>query len=76
LRASVGSTEASASLLARVGVVGPKRANAGKESPAKDNESNWLPARAGSFSLYIRACWREEAILDGSRQPPKFEKLK
>jgi hypothetical protein len=31
LRASVGSTEASASLLARVGVVGPKRASGKKD---------------------------------------------
>jgi hypothetical protein len=35
-----------------------------------------LPARAGGFSHYIRARRREEAILDGSWQPPKFEKLK
>jgi hypothetical protein len=42
----------------------------------KDKESNWLPAPAGTFSLYIRAYWGEQAILDGSWQPPKIEKMK
>ena len=46
---SVGSTEASASLLARAGVVRPTRANAGNESPDRDKESNWLPAPVATF---------------------------
>lgn len=49
---------------------------AGKTSPGKDKESNWLPAPAGTFSLYIRAYWGEQGILDGSWQPPKIEKVK
>ncbi|GAB5375333.1 MAG: DUF1254 domain-containing protein [Acuticoccus sp.] len=36
-------------------------------------ESNWLPAPDGNFSLYLRAYWGEEAILDGSWSPPKIE---
>src|SRR5262249_7288875 len=32
---------------------------AGAQSPGKEKESNWLPAPAGPFSLYIRAYWAE-----------------
>jgi hypothetical protein len=38
-----------------------------------EGESNWLPAPDGDFSLYIRAYWGKQAILDGSWQPPKIE---
>lgn len=48
---------------------------AGNKSPGADKESNWLPAPAEPFSLYIRAYWGQDAILDGSWQPPKIEKL-
>jgi hypothetical protein len=47
---------------------------AGETSPGAELESNWLPAPDGTFSLYIRAYWGEEGILDGSWQPPKVEK--
>lgn len=41
------------------------------EKPPKDApESNWLPAPDGDFSLYIRAYWGKQPILDGSWQPP------
>jgi hypothetical protein len=46
---------------------------AGATSPGPDKESNWLPAPDGTFSLYIRAYWGKEAILDGTWQPPKIE---
>jgi hypothetical protein len=46
---------------------------AGAKSPGADKESNWLPAPDGMFSLYIRAYWGKDAILDGSWQPPKIE---
>lgn len=46
---------------------------AGAKSPGSEKESNWLPAPEGTFSLYIRAYWGKEAILDGSWQPPKIE---
>jgi len=49
---------------------------AGATSPGKDKESNWLPAPAGTFSLYIRCYWAEQAILDGTWTPPNVEKAK
>jgi hypothetical protein len=48
---------------------------AGTESPGKDKESNWLPAPDGTFSLYIRCYWGEEAILDGTWMPPEIEQM-
>jgi hypothetical protein len=45
---------------------------AGAKSPGTDKDANWLPAPSGHFSLYIRAYWGREAILDGSWQPPKI----
>jgi hypothetical protein len=47
---------------------------AGSKSPGADKESNWLPAPAGTFSLYIRAYWGKEPILDGSWKPPQIRK--
>jgi hypothetical protein len=49
---------------------------AGATSPGKDKESNWLPAPNGTFSLYIRAYWPDEAILDRTWQPPAIEQMK
>jgi hypothetical protein len=46
----------------------------GGANPVSDRESNWLPAPEGPFSLFMRAYWGEEPILDGSWQPPKIEK--
>jgi hypothetical protein len=48
---------------------------AGAKSPGADKESNWLPAPEGTFSLYIRAYWGKDGILDGSWQPPKVERV-
>ncbi len=45
---------------------------AGAKSPGGDKETNWIPAPDGSFSLYIRAYWGKEPILDGSWKPPKI----
>ena len=41
-------------------------------TPPDDDElrSNWLPAPAGPFSLYLRAYWPEQPILDGTWTPP------
>jgi hypothetical protein len=44
-------------------------------SPGKDKESNWLPAPREPFSLYIRAYWGKDAILDGTWTPPAIERL-
>jgi len=38
--------------------------------PENAPKSNWLPAPDGEFSLYIRAYWGKEPILDGSWKPP------
>ncbi|UCM49978.1 DUF1254 domain-containing protein [Aeromonas caviae] len=46
------------------------------KSPGKEKINNWLPAPEGTISLYIRAYWGEQAILDGSWVPPKIEKIK
>ena len=43
---------------------------AGAKSPGKEKESNWLPAPSGTFSLYLRAYWPDQAILDGQWKPP------
>jgi hypothetical protein len=48
---------------------------AGAKSPGKDKESNWLPAPNGAFSLYIRAYWGKNAILDGTWKPPVVKKV-
>lgn len=47
---------------------------AGNKNPGADKESNWLPAPAEHFSLYIRAYWGDTAIIDGSWTPPVVEK--
>jgi hypothetical protein len=47
---------------------------AGAKSPGGDKESNWLPAPDGKFSLYIRAYWGKQGILDGSWKPPVIRK--
>jgi hypothetical protein len=46
---------------------------AGAASPGSEMESNWLPAPDGHFSLYIRAYWGDQPILDGSWKPPAVE---
>jgi hypothetical protein len=48
---------------------------AGAKSPGADKESNWLPAPDGKFSLYIRAYWPDEAIIDGSWMPPAVQRV-
>jgi hypothetical protein len=49
---------------------------AGAKSPGKDKENNWLPAPDGTFSLYVRCYWPEQAVLDGTWRPPIVEKVK
>jgi hypothetical protein len=45
------------------------------KSPGGDKETNWLPAPDGNISLYIRAYWGKQAILDGSWTPPVIKKV-
>ena len=47
----------------------------GNKSPGKDKEANWIPAPADEFSLWLRAYWPEQAILDGSWKPPAIRKM-
>ncbi|MDH4981199.1 DUF1254 domain-containing protein [Hyphomicrobium sp. D-2] len=46
------------------------------KQPKDAPESNWLPAPDGDFSLYIRAYWGKEPIIDGSWQPPEIAATK
>ena len=48
---------------------------AGAKSPGKDKESNWLPAPKGFFSLYIRAYWPKEDVLEGTWKPPVIKRM-
>lgn len=48
---------------------------AGTKSPGGDKEANWLPAPGGHFSLYLRAYWGKEGILDESWKPPAIRKV-
>jgi hypothetical protein len=47
----------------------------GNKSPGKDKETNWLPAPAGNFSIWLRAYWPDQSILDGSWKPPVIARL-
>ena len=47
----------------------------GATSPGKGKETNWVPAPEGMFSLYIRAYWAEQAIIDGTWVPPNVVRL-
>jgi hypothetical protein len=48
---------------------------AGSAAPGGEKNANWLPAPAETFSLYIRAYWGKDSILDGSWKPPLIEKV-
>jgi hypothetical protein len=48
----------------------------GAASPGADKESNWLPAPKAHFSLYIRAYWPKQSVIDGSWVPPAINKTK
>jgi len=45
-----------------------------KESPGKDQESNWLPAPKDDFSLILRLYWPKKSILDGAWVPPGVQR--
>jgi hypothetical protein len=38
------------------------------------DQPNWLPAPAGDFSLYLRAYWPGEAVLNGTWTPPPVQR--
>jgi hypothetical protein len=41
-----------------------------------DLRTNWLPAPAGPFCLYLRAYWPEQPILDGAWTPPPVTRFR
>ncbi|WP_306358830.1 MULTISPECIES: DUF1254 domain-containing protein [unclassified Nocardia] len=42
-----------------------------RENPGTDKESNWLPTPAsGDFNMLLRLYWPDQAIIDGSWNPP------
>jgi hypothetical protein len=44
---------------------------ASNRPPSNDDDAaNWLPAPDADFSLFIRAYWPEQAVLDGNWKPP------
>jgi hypothetical protein len=45
------------------------------KSPDAERESNWVPTPTNEFSLYIRAYWPKEEILNGSWRPPSANKV-
>ena len=49
---------------------------AGGARPTEEDElANWLPAPDGPFSLFIRAYWPDERIIDRDWQPPAVSPL-
>jgi len=46
----------------------------GKDPPGDDLESNWLPAPAGPFYMFMRLYGPEEPALDGRWTPPEVKK--
>ena len=46
-----------------------------KDSPGPEKESNWLPAPAGKFVLMFRFYWPEDAIINGTWQPPAVQRM-
>ncbi|WP_223281307.1 DUF1254 domain-containing protein [Streptomyces antnestii] len=46
----------------------------GNTAPDGAPTSNWLPAPADGFSLYIRAYWPQQPILDATWTPPRVER--
>jgi hypothetical protein len=48
---------------------------AGNTKPDGAPHSNWLPAPPDAFSIYIRAYWPKQAILDGTWNPPAVAQI-
>jgi len=46
------------------------------ESPGKEMESNWLPAPADSFNMFMRLYWPKKEIVDGAWKMPGVERVK
>jgi hypothetical protein len=46
------------------------------DSPGKDKESNWLPAPADSFNVFMRLYWPKQEIVDATWKMPPVERVK
>jgi hypothetical protein len=46
------------------------------ESPGKEKESNWLPAPADQFNMFMRLYWPKKEIEDGAWKMPGVERVK
>jgi hypothetical protein len=46
-----------------------------RESPGIDKQSNWLPAPADEFNLFLRLYWPRAEALAGSWKPPAVERV-
>ncbi|MGA5064207.1 DUF1254 domain-containing protein [Streptomyces exfoliatus] len=44
------------------------------EYPGPDHESNWLPAPAGSFNVFLRLYWPQQPALAGDWTPPTLQR--
>jgi hypothetical protein len=45
--------------------------------PAREFNNNWLPApKNADFSLFLRAYWPKDSVLNGSWTPPAVTKTK
>lgn len=44
------------------------------DNPGPDRESNWLPALAGSFHVFLRLYWPRQPALTGDRTPPTLQR--
>ncbi len=44
------------------------------EHPGPDRESNWLPAPAGSFNVFLRLYWPQQPALTGDWTPPTLRR--
>ncbi|MFC8536479.1 DUF1254 domain-containing protein [Streptomyces sp. NPDC057249] len=44
------------------------------ENPGPGRESNWLPAPAGSFNVFLRLYWPRQAALTGDWTPPALRR--
>lgn len=47
----------------------------GPEPTAPEERSNWLPSPEGAFSLYLRAYWPDQVILDRQWTPPAVRRV-
>ncbi|MFD6188863.1 DUF1254 domain-containing protein [Streptomyces sp. NPDC060275] len=45
------------------------------DNPGPGHEDNWLPAPEGSFNVFLRLYWPDEAALDGDWTPPPLNRV-